>query len=831
VSFSRRALIVGLLAAVLGSLWAGSAQAQSPGQGPGGPVLVVADPADQFGRYYAEILRAEGLNEFAVADAGSVDAQTLAAYRVVLLAKPTLTDTQVAALDSWVRAGGDLVAMRPDAKLASLLGLGADNGDLANGYLQVEPGQGITGETMQFHDIADRWTLAGATPVATLYSNANTATTSPAVTRRGVGAGQAAAFTYDLARSIVYTRQGNPAWAGQKRDGEDGPIRSDDLFFGGGQPSWVDMSKVSIPQADEQQRLLANLMIEMSGDRLPLPRFWYLPRGEKAAVVMTGDDHDQGGTAAQFQHFQDESPSGCSVANWGCIRATSYVFPDTAIPNAAALQQAGFEIALHLTTGCNDFTLDSLRDEWFEQLPAFESKFPSLNAPATNRTHCIAWSDWASEPIVELENGVRLDTNYYYWPAAFVQNRPGMFTGSGMPMRFAGTDGSLIDVYQAATQMTDESGIDYETHIRALLDGALGPQGYYGVFTANMHTDNDQHPGADAIVAEAKAQGVPVVSARQMLEWLDGRNGSSFGNLAFTSNRLQFSIQRGGAGANGLEAMLPVTGPTGDLNGLTRGGVAVATSRRTVKGIEYEVFDAAAGDYVATYGDPPVPGVAPETTITAFTQTGHAAHAEFTADVPDSSFECRLDGGAFGACVSPRDYAGLASGQHTFEVRAIEPSGTPDPTPAARAFTVLSDTPPTGETPPGGGESGGAKAKTGQGANGGSDRAAPRIRVTTRRARMTAGGSVSIRATCPPDEVRCSVRLRLRLGRTYVGSRSLVMTGGQTRSFRIRLRRVARLRLVNDRSLRMTAVTFARDEAGNDATARTAVRLLAPRRR
>ena len=35
----------------------------------------------------------------------------------------------------------------------------------------------------------------------------------------GSNGGRAAAFTYDLARSVVYTRQGNPAWAGQERDG------------------------------------------------------------------------------------------------------------------------------------------------------------------------------------------------------------------------------------------------------------------------------------------------------------------------------------------------------------------------------------------------------------------------------------------------------------------------------------------------------------------------------------------------------------------------------------------------------------------------------------
>ena len=96
------------------------------------------------------------------------------------------------------------------------------------------PGQAraSSGSTIQFHGTADRYTLNGATAVATLYSNATTATANPAVTLRSVGSsgGQAAAFTYDLARSVVYTRQGNPAWAGQERDGVVG-IRPDDMFY------------------------------------------------------------------------------------------------------------------------------------------------------------------------------------------------------------------------------------------------------------------------------------------------------------------------------------------------------------------------------------------------------------------------------------------------------------------------------------------------------------------------------------------------------------------------------------------------------------------------
>ena len=60
--------------------------------------------------------------------------------------------------------------------------------------------------------------------------------------------------------------------------------------------------------------------------------------------------------------------------------------------------------------------------------------------------------------------------------AAGCRTGPGMFTGSGFPMRFADTDGSLIDVYQAATQLTDESEIEIDAHIdRAARPRARGP--------------------------------------------------------------------------------------------------------------------------------------------------------------------------------------------------------------------------------------------------------------------------------------------------------------------------------------------------------------------
>ena len=44
-----------------------------PDQAPGGPILVIASPGNPFTRYYAEILRAEGFNDFDLADIGAVD--------------------------------------------------------------------------------------------------------------------------------------------------------------------------------------------------------------------------------------------------------------------------------------------------------------------------------------------------------------------------------------------------------------------------------------------------------------------------------------------------------------------------------------------------------------------------------------------------------------------------------------------------------------------------------------------------------------------------------------------------------------------------------------
>lgn len=581
-----------------------------PAQGPGGPILVVTSSASTYGKYYAEILRTEGFNSFAVVDVGSLTASQLAAYDVVILAKMPLAAGQASMFVNWVNGGGNLIAMAPDAALLPLLGLSAAGNPLANAYLLVDTtttaGNGIVGQTMQYHGAATLYGLAGATRIATLYGTATTPLTNPAVTLKTANAGMAAAFAFDLAESIVTTRQGNPAWAAQERDGF-APVRSDDKFFGNlvsdPQPDWVDLNKVALPQADEQQRLLANLIVQMTATKKPLPRFWYFPNGKKAVVVMSGDDHGNGGTVGRFDQFKAASPVGCSVANWECVRGTSYIYPSTPLTDAQAAQYKadGFEIALHLSTDCADYTPASLQSNYASQLATWRSKYTSLASPTTMRHHCIVWSDWTTGADVELQNGIRLDTSYYYWPPSWTNDTPGIFTGSAMPMRFMRLDGSFVDVFQAASQMTDESGQTYPYTVQTLLDRAVGPEGYYGAYTINAHTDVAASPEADATVSAALARGVPVITSLQLLTWLDARNASSFGAFTWSGGTLGFSVSRD-PGASGLQAMLPTRFGSRVLGAVARGATAVPYTVAAVKGVEYAFFVANAGTYAATYG-------------------------------------------------------------------------------------------------------------------------------------------------------------------------------------------------------------------------------------
>lgn len=93
-----------------------------------------------------------------------------------------------------------------------------------------------------------------------------------------------------------------------------------------------------------------------------------------------------------------------------------------------------------------------------------------------------------------------------------------------------------------------------------------------------------------------------------------------------------------------------------------------------------------------------VDAAVPDTSLTAGpsgTVSSADAAFTFTSTKANSTFECSLDGAAFTACTTPRSFTLLADGSHTFSVRAIDPVGNVDLSPATRTWTIDTQAPDT----------------------------------------------------------------------------------------------------------------------------------------
>ena len=116
---------------------------------------------------------------------------------------------------------------------------------------------------------------------------------------------------------------------------------------------------------------------------------------------MTGDDHGNGGTAGRFDQYVANSPAGCSVADWECLRYTSYIYPSTPLTNAQATTYAARlrdrPAPVHRLRRLDG---SSLAGNYTAQL-ATGATVPGVPSPVTNRLHCIVWSRLRDQPKVE----------------------------------------------------------------------------------------------------------------------------------------------------------------------------------------------------------------------------------------------------------------------------------------------------------------------------------------------------------------------------------------------------------------------------------------------
>ncbi len=605
-----------------------SVSAQSGGR----PILVVYNDsaANKFGRYLGEILRAEGLNSFDMSSLGSVNASQLASYEIVILAETPLTGGQASLFTNYVNDGGYLIAMRPDVQIKNLFGLNTASGSQSNGYVKFPgsgPSQGLSTASLQIHGSTDRYTLStGAVSIAQLYSNASTNTAYPAVVRSADG--RATAFLYDLAGNVIYTRQGNPDNADVDVDG-DTVLRTIDLFQGSTTP-WVDLDKVSLPQADIQQRLFARLVIEAITNTYPIPQLWYFPGTAKSVLVITGDAH---ANPVSWHQALIDSMNALNA------NATIYVSIGGGLTNneAQIWRSQGHELGIHPYANKPDsyppYNITNLNQGYDVYGNWFGMTFTSPKS-RTVRNHQVAWKGWTEAADIAFAHGLAMDTNFYTW-GPWLQKTNGTWahgyiTGSGQPMKFMRADGVIVPYFQQITTLIDEqllagagNGSDYEnldvvaanTVTEQLIDASIA--GDYAALMTQFHVDyyGVARPWAENTVAYAASKNMPLWNADEWLRFTETRYGTNYNNFNWNgaTRTLTFNLEATTQSGLTLSTMLPLTYQGGGLQTVTVDGSNTAYTSQTIHGMNVAFVTTNTGNHtiVADYAGSSVTPVTP----------------------------------------------------------------------------------------------------------------------------------------------------------------------------------------------------------------------------
>ena len=118
----------------------------------------------------------------------------------------------------------------------------------------------------------------------------------------------------------------------------------------------------------------------------------------------------------------------------------------------------------------------------------------------------------------------------------------------------------------------------------------------------------------------------------------------------------------------------------------TDSGVPAGTYSYTVTAVYLSWDGSAASGAVAVLTAPTLTATPPS--------SSNSASASFSFSGNGSSYQCKLDGGAYATCTSPTSYSGLADGSHTFKVYAANGGSTGPVT----TYTWLVDTTPPTQT-------------------------------------------------------------------------------------------------------------------------------------
>ncbi len=572
-------------------------------QSPVAPILVLATE-NEFGTYAGELLRAEGFNEYDIisfAD-NKLTESYLGHYDIILLALTDIDKDLTESLKNYVLEGGNLIAIRPDTSLSGLFGITPVGGKITAGYIGIDTssaeGRGLSAQFLQLHTDADKYSLDGAKEIAHLLSDTMVVSKYPALVSFKYGRGHTYAFTFNLNENIVYTRQGNPSFAGLEKDGING-LRAMDLFTDG----WLDPSKNTLNQADLQMNLLSHCIEYLTGFRKPLPRLWYFPDTLKSLITLTNDGEYRSETDFETQ-FADIDSAGAAMTLY--VMETNKVSRDW----TDKWSSEGFEISGH-----PDDTREAGKPVWsnMDSILALKKKEIADLYGLEMKTIVNHWFVWcgtdssgmpefAAQAAIEAKHGLGMDVNYAHYDNGSNQDHflgeqgynQGNFTGSGLIMKFATSKGKILDIYQHLNNVYDQlynENQDPEGFFncfKGLLDRSLNDQAYSFI---SIKSHNDEYYFSKEpllkMIDYAGSKGIPVWTAEKLNDFVRMRDEAGFSDICWKNSRLSFLINSSKEHSSDLSVMIPYSHNNLIINEISLNGKKTDYVVRIIKGIQY----------------------------------------------------------------------------------------------------------------------------------------------------------------------------------------------------------------------------------------------------
>ena len=547
------------------------------------------------------------------------------------------SDAQAAMLSNWVSAGGNLIALRPDTRLAGLLGiapLGGATSDDANLSVDTSraPGAGITSASLPIPR-SRRTAMRSRAPTSVAGLSSGT----PAVTRTRTGRRRARRRRLHLTTSrapVVETgraTQRGRAWsATTTRSASSAPTTCSSATPRAASRGSTSRARPSPRRTNSSACSPTSITQRLRGRRSRASGT--CPSGNKAAVVLTGDDHGRGSAgmprAARSSASRRTRPPAHRAArsiDWQCVtldvvhlprRRRLHVRPRR---RCRPTRPRASRSHLHLKvaepgTTCSPFGSGSgaAATTARTQLAALRTAVGNVARRDLAGRTASCGATATAQPQAELD--ARHPARHQLLLLARQLGRrptPASFTGSGFPQRFADAR-RLADRRLPGDDAAQRRAVPATWTTTSPTEPTLAGRCSPTRSTQRRPTTASSPPTITTTAGRgarrrrrrqrrASAHGVPIVSAQQMLTWLDGRNASAFQGVAFNGGQLDVQHRPGVRRARRCRPCSRSTGPTGALLGLSRNAAAVATSTRTVKGIAYAVFDAQSGSYVATY--------------------------------------------------------------------------------------------------------------------------------------------------------------------------------------------------------------------------------------